>query len=98
MLWLAASVGFNVYLEFALASSPVFGALGGGLIVMTWLYLLCFGLLVGAELNAVLHGPPRRTAASRAGAPAVERRRAGPARRRPLRRRADPRPGVAQRP
>jgi len=54
VLWLLASVGFNVYLSFALGASPVFGALGGGLIVMTWLYLLCLGLLFGAELNAVL--------------------------------------------
>ena len=54
VLWLAASIGFNLYLDIALETSPVFGALGGGLIVMTWLYLLCFGLLVGAELNAVL--------------------------------------------
>ena len=54
VLWLLASVGFNVYLSFALGTSPVFGALGGGLILMTWLYLLCLGLLFGAELNAVL--------------------------------------------
>ncbi len=54
VLWLGASVGFNLYLEVALDASPVFSALGGGLIVMTWLYLLCLGLLGGAELNAVL--------------------------------------------
>ncbi|HEU0102951.1 MAG TPA: YihY/virulence factor BrkB family protein [Mycobacteriales bacterium] len=54
VLWLGASAGFNLYLNLALETSPVFGALGGGLIVMTWLYLLCFGLLCGAELNAVL--------------------------------------------
>ena len=53
MLWLAASAGFNLYLTIALGASPVFGALGGGLILMTWLYLLCLGLLMGAELNAV---------------------------------------------
>jgi membrane protein len=54
VFWLAASVGFNVYLQFVLTSSPLLGALGGGLILMTWFYLLCLGLLVGAELNAVL--------------------------------------------
>ena len=54
LLWLAASYGLNVYLEQVVTSSPVFGALGGGLILMTWLYLLCFGVLAGAELNAVL--------------------------------------------
>ena len=54
VFWLAASVGFNVYLELVVRSSPVLGALGGGLILMTWFYLLCLGLLAGAELNAVL--------------------------------------------
>lgn len=54
VLWLSASIGFNVYLEVTINNSPVFSALGGGLIIITWLYLLCFGLLVGAELNAVL--------------------------------------------
>jgi membrane protein len=54
LFWLGASVGFNVYLQVAVRSSPVLGALGGGLILMTWLYLLCLGLLVGGELNAVL--------------------------------------------
>jgi membrane protein len=54
LLWLAASVGFNVYLQVVIRSSPLLGALGGGLILMTWFYLLCLGLLVGAELNAIL--------------------------------------------
>jgi membrane protein len=54
VFWLAASVGFNVYLELVIRASPLLGALGGGLILMTWFYLLCLGLLVGAELNAVL--------------------------------------------
>lgn len=54
VLWLLASMGFNIYLRVVVARSPVLGALGGGLILMTWLYLLCLGLLLGAELNAVL--------------------------------------------
>ena len=54
VFWLAASIGFNIYLELVVRASPVLGALGGGLILMTWFYLLCLGLLAGAELNAVL--------------------------------------------
>lgn len=80
VLWLGASVGFNLYLDVALDASPVLGALGGGLIVMTWLYLLCFGLLAGAELNAVLLA---RSAVPREISSAGRR-----ARRRTLRRRA----------
>ena len=54
LLWLAASWGLNLYLELVVTSSPIFGALGGGLILMTWFYLLCVALLAGAELNAIL--------------------------------------------
>ncbi len=82
VLWLLASAGFNLYLDVALGASPVFGALGGGLIVMTWLYLLCFGLLVGAELNAVLLA---RRAHARAQPSAARRSRRGLLRRRSAR-------------
>ena len=54
LLWLAASYGLNLYLELVVTSSPIFGALGGGLILMSWFYLLCVALLAGAELNAIL--------------------------------------------
>jgi membrane protein len=60
VLWLAASLGFSTYLKLVVPASPVLGALGGGLILMTWFYLLCLSLLVGAELNATLLA--RRTA------------------------------------
>jgi membrane protein len=53
-LWVAASIGFSTYLQAVVPRSPVLGALGGGLILMTWFYLLCFSLLAGAELNATL--------------------------------------------
>jgi membrane protein len=54
VLWLAASLGFSTYLGLVVPKSPVLGALGGGLILMTWFYLLCLSLLGGAELNATL--------------------------------------------
>ena len=63
LLWLAASYGLNVYLDVVVTSSPVFGALGGGLILMTWFYLLCVALLAGAELNAILLARRRHRAA-----------------------------------
>lgn len=54
LLWLAASVGLNIYLRVVLTRSPILGSLGGGLILMTWLYLLCAALLIGGELNTIL--------------------------------------------
>jgi membrane protein len=55
-LWLLASAGFHVYLRIAAGGNPVLGAFGGGVIVMTWVYLLSLALLLGGELNATLHG------------------------------------------
>jgi membrane protein len=54
LLWLAASAGLNLYLSQVVTASPLLGALGGGLILMTWFYLLCVALLAGGTLNAVL--------------------------------------------
>lgn len=53
-LWGALSLGLSSYLKVVIPRSPLLGALGGGLILMTWFYLLCLSLLVGAELNATL--------------------------------------------
>lgn len=53
-LWLLATGGFRLYLEIVAGENPVLGAFGGGAIVMTWVFLLSLGLLLGGELNAVL--------------------------------------------
>ncbi len=72
VLWLAASWGLNFYLETAVSASPVFGALGGGLILMAWFYLLCVAMLAGAELNAILLARRRHRLARREAAQAPE--------------------------
>lgn len=62
VLWIAASAGLRLYLTVAAGANPVLGAFGGGVIVMTWLYLLSFALLLGGEWNATLAragGEPR---------------------------------------
>lgn len=59
VLWLAASYGFNIYLRVVVPGNPVLGSLGGGLLLLTWLYLLSLFLLAGAEGNAVLQARRR---------------------------------------
>ncbi len=54
VLWLAATAGFHYYLRILGSRNPVLGAFGGGVIVMTWVYLLSLALLAGGELNATL--------------------------------------------
>ena len=72
MLWLAASYGLSVYVNTVVTTSPVFGALGGGLILMSWFYLLCASLLLGAELNAILLARRRHRARQEALRKAAE--------------------------
>ena len=72
VLWLGASYGLNVYVNTVVTTSPVFGALGGGLILMTWFYLLCASLLIGAELNAILQARRRHRQRQQALAEAAE--------------------------
>ncbi len=54
VLWLVVSLGLNLYLQIAADANPVFSVLGGGLILLVWLYLLSLSLLLGGELNPVL--------------------------------------------
>lgn len=54
VLWLVVSLGLNIYLQLAADANPVFGVLGGGLILLIWLYLLSVALLLGGELNPIM--------------------------------------------
>jgi membrane protein len=53
-LWLLMTGGLSLYLRLAAQTNPVLGALGGGLILLIWLYLLSLALLIGGEVNAEL--------------------------------------------
>jgi membrane protein len=53
-LWLAISFGFGFYLSHFNSYSNTYGALGGGIIFLTWLWLSAIALLFGAEINDVI--------------------------------------------
>jgi membrane protein len=61
VLWLLATAGVHVYLRVAGERNPVLGAFGGGAIIMIWVYLLSVALLLGGEVNSVLHDRRRST-------------------------------------
>jgi membrane protein len=54
LLWLVMTGGLSLYLRLASQTNPVLGALGGGLIMLIWLYFLSLALLIGGEVNAEL--------------------------------------------
>ncbi|HET9481708.1 MAG TPA: YihY/virulence factor BrkB family protein [Candidatus Polarisedimenticolia bacterium] len=59
LLWLGMSHGFRLYISLAAGVNHILGLLGGGLILLVWLYLLCLALLVGGVVNAELARSPR---------------------------------------
>jgi membrane protein len=52
VLWLAASIGFKLYVQNFSNYTAVYGAIGSVIVLMLWFYMSGFALLVGAELNA----------------------------------------------
>jgi membrane protein len=63
-LWAAASALFSAYLRDYASYDAVHGALGGAVVLLTWLYLGVYLILLGAELDAA-------TATSREPPPAA---------------------------
>jgi membrane protein len=53
-LWLGASALFGLYLSHFQSYEATYGALGGAIIFLTWLWISNIALLVGAEINDVI--------------------------------------------
>lgn len=51
-LWLVASFAFRVYLHFFNSYNQTYGALGGVIILMLWLYVSSLAVLIGSEVNS----------------------------------------------
>lgn len=55
VLWIIASLGFSFYVGNFANYSATYGSLGGMIILMIWFYLTGILLMVGAEINVILH-------------------------------------------
>jgi membrane protein len=53
-LWVAASLGFGLYVSHFGNYNATYGSLGGVVVFLTWLYLSAYILLIGGELNSEL--------------------------------------------
>jgi len=54
LMWVAGSIGFSIYLQSFGTYQQTFGALGGVIILLTWLWLSAFVVLLGALIDAEL--------------------------------------------
>lgn len=52
--WLAASMGFRVYLHFYDPYATTYGSFGAVIVLLTWFYVSGFMLLLGAEINSTI--------------------------------------------
>ncbi|HEY6422684.1 MAG TPA: YihY/virulence factor BrkB family protein [Pseudonocardiaceae bacterium] len=52
LLWLLGTVGFSLYVNFFGNYNKTYGALAGVVVLLLWLFLTCYVVLLGAEINA----------------------------------------------
>ena len=60
ILWIAASIGFTIYVANFNSYDKTYGSLGGVVILLTWLYLSSLTVLLGAVINAQSERQTRR--------------------------------------
>jgi membrane protein len=68
IVWAMVSVAFSVYVDNFGSYDKTYGAIAGVIVLMLWLYLTCYLVLLGAEINSesehqtaadTTEGPPR---------------------------------------
>jgi membrane protein len=60
VLWIAASLGFSVYVQHFGSFDVSYGALGGVIVLLLWMWLSALSVVLGAEINAILGGHGKR--------------------------------------
>lgn len=54
VIWVLASLGFSLYVEHFGRYEVVYGALGGVIVLLLWLWISALVILLGAEINAMI--------------------------------------------
>ena len=72
-LWIVGTVGFSIYVQNFSSYTETYGALGGVIVLLTWMWLSAFVILAGAELNAETEQQTERDTTSGAPLPMGQR-------------------------
>lgn len=72
-LWIAATLGFSIYVSNFGSYTETYGTLGGVIVLLTWLWLSAFVILGRAELNAEIEQQTERDTTSGAPLPMGQR-------------------------
>ena len=59
LAWLGVSGLFSFYVSRFGSYNETYGAIGGVIVLLMWLFLSAFVILLGAEIDAELEGAPR---------------------------------------
>lgn len=73
ILWLIASVGFSIYVDFFGSYQKTFGSLAAVAILLMWFYISALVVIAGAEINAEAEHQTRRDTTRGRPAPMGER-------------------------
>jgi membrane protein len=52
VIWAVVSLGFSIYVDNFGSYDKTYGAIAGVIVLMLWLYLTCYLILLGAEINS----------------------------------------------
>lgn len=60
-VWLAVSWAFGLYVRYMGAYGDVYGAVGGVIVLLLWMWLSAMAFLLGAEVNSLIMPPRERS-------------------------------------
>lgn len=60
LMWVAGSIAFSLYVQRFGNYNETFGALGGVIVLLTWMWLSAFIILLGAQIDAELEAQTKR--------------------------------------
>lgn len=73
VLWLGGSLAFRVYVVNFGSYNETYGAIGGVMVLMTWLYLTGLAIVIGAEMNSEIENASPHGALAAAAPPGKRR-------------------------